>query len=492
MAEVTNQKKRYPSWVLFLVIAVLVFIAGIFAASIMERRQESSARLTPVTNLKEWEPRNEVWGQNYPQEYESYLEMLDTTFRSKYGGSATIHYLDQTPELVILWAGYPFSEEYNQARGHPYAIHDIRAILRSGGEDSNIPATCWTCKSTDVPRMMAKIGPAAFYAKKWIDMGDQIVNPIGCQDCHDPKTMNLRISRPGLIEAMARRGRKIESFTHNEMRSLVCAQCHVEYYFRKSDHYLFFPWDKGFSADSMESYYDETKFFDFTHALSRVPILKAQHPDYEIYMTGVHAARGVSCADCHMPYRVEGGIKFTDHKIQSPLNNIANSCQVCHRESEEQLRNDVYSRQDKVTEVRKIVEKSLASAHIECKNAWDNGASVIEMAPVMDLIRSAQWRWDWCAASNSTGFHSPVVVLRTLATAIERAEKARGYLREIFVRHNIKTPIFYPNLTSAEKAQKFIGLDIKASIQHKEEFLRKVAYKWDSLARKRQGSLKGY
>ena len=65
------------------------------------------------------------------------------------------------------------------------------------------------------------------------------------------------------------------------------AQCHVEYYFKKEGNYLTFPWDKGFSADDMEIYYDEYEFTDWTHKLSKAPMLKAQHPDYELFMTGV-------------------------------------------------------------------------------------------------------------------------------------------------------------------------------------------------------------
>ena len=66
------------------------------------------------------------------------------------------------------------------------------------------------------------------------------------------------------------------------MRSLVCAQCHVEYYFKGDGKYLTFPWDKGMTVEAIEQYYDEAGFSDYTHALSRTPILKAQHPDYEI------------------------------------------------------------------------------------------------------------------------------------------------------------------------------------------------------------------
>jgi len=157
------------------------------------------------------------------------------------------------------------------------------------------------------------------------------------------------------VEAFQRQGKDISKSTHQEMRSLVCAQCHVEYYFKgKEDKYLTFPWDKGFNVEDIEKYYDEYEFTDWTHKLSRTPMLKAQHPDFELFQMGIHSQRGLSCVDCHMPFKSEGGIKFTDHHVQSPLNNIANSCQVCHRESENTLRNNVYDRQDKVFELNKI------------------------------------------------------------------------------------------------------------------------------------------
>ncbi|HBN05682.1 MAG TPA: ammonia-forming cytochrome c nitrite reductase subunit c552, partial [Bacteroidales bacterium] len=52
-------------------------------------------------------------------------------------------------------------------------------------------------------------------------------------------------------------------------------------------------------------------------------------------------------ADCHMPYVSEGGIKYSNHQVMSPLNNISSTCQTCHRDSEEKLRNYVYEYQDK-------------------------------------------------------------------------------------------------------------------------------------------------
>lgn len=487
------KNKPWVGWALFIATVVIVFLIGLLASSIVERRSESFA-LQVIKPLPDWEPRNEVWGENFPRQYETYRQTLDTTFASKHGGSTMIDYLDRYPELVIMWAGYAFSKDYNQGRGHAYAVKDIRNTLRTGDNKvSPQPGTCWTCKSTDVPRVMNSMSVAEFYKSKWKDLGAEIINPIGCQDCHDPKTMDLRITRPALIEAFERQGKDIKSFTHNEMRSLVCAQCHVEYYFKgKEEKYLTFPWDNGFSADEMEKYYDESNFTDWTHALSKTPMLKAQHPDYELYMTGIHAKRGVSCTDCHMPYKTEGGVKFTDHHIQSPLNNIENSCFVCHREKTQTLLEDVYVRQDKIEELRHLAEKALASAHIEAKIAWDNGATEAEMKPALQLIRHSQWRWDWVAAANALGFHSPVEAMRVLGTSIQKAEEARKEIALVLVKHGVNYPVALPDISTKEKAQKLIGLNTAEMKKDKAEFLKTTTVEWDKKAKERQGTLISY
>ncbi len=472
--EITS-KKPWLNWVIFLVTIVIVFFIGLLASSIIERRSESQLYFQKVKPIADWEPKNEVWGENYPREYESYISTLDTTFKSKYGGSATTDYLKENPELGIVWAGYAFAKDYKQGRGHYHAIEDIRNTLRTVQDQ---PGTCWSCKSTDVPRVINKIGAAEFYHSKWIDMGPEIVNPIGCQDCHDPKTMNLRITRPALVEAYTAMGKDINKATHQEMRSLVCAQCHVEYYFKGDGKYLTFPWDKGFSVDSMEAYYDKSEHIDWVNSLSKTPMLKAQHPDYEMYMSGVHADRNVACADCHMPYKREGGIKYTDHKIQSPLNNISGSCAVCHRESEEKLLANVYARQDKVHQILKMAQENLALTHLEAKLAWENGATEKEMKPIQTLIRHSQWRWDWVAAANSMGFHSPAEALRVLATSLDKSMQARLMLTNFLSAKGVKFPFEMPDISTIKKVWKYIGVDIDKLNKEKAEFKKNVLPKW--------------
>ena len=154
-------------------------------------------------------------------------------------------------------------------------------------------------------------------------------------------------------------------------------------------------------------------------------MLKAQHPGYEIYMTGLHAKRGVSCADCHMPYKSEGGVKYTNHHLQSPLNNMANSCQVCHREETESLIQDVYERQTRIIENRDKLEELIVRAHVEAKFAWDKGATEAQMKDILQDIRDGQWRWDYAAASHGASFHSPVEIGRVVSTGIGIAQEAR-------------------------------------------------------------------
>jgi nitrite reductase (cytochrome c-552) len=228
---------------------------------------------------------------------------------------------------------------------------------------------------------------------------------------------------------------------------------------------------------------------DWTHSLSRTPMIKAQHPDYELYMTGVHADRGVSCADCHMPYQREGGLKFTNHHISSPLNNISGSCQVCHRESEEKLRQNVYDRQDKVAELRRIAEKNLARVHIEAKTAWDAGAQESEMSPVLTLIRHAQWRWDWVAAANGMGIHSPVESLRVLGTSIQKSQEARVMLAGILTRNNVPIPVEMPDISTKDKAQQYINLPIDDLRSKKQQFLEEVLPQWIKEGKERESKL---
>ena len=480
--------KSWQGWLLFFITIAVVFVLGMLASSITERRAEIASVFTnKKVEIKGIEPKNEVFEPNYPREYATWKETADTSFQSLYNGNKAVDVLAERPDMVILWAGYAFSKDYATPRGHMHAIEDIRGTLRTGAPMTDTegpqPATCWSCKSPNVPSAMQSYGIENFYKTKWAALGKEIVNPIGCADCHEPENMNLHISRPALVEAFQRQGKDVTKATPQEMRSLVCAQCHVEYYFKGEEKYLTFPWDKGSTVEDMEAYYDEAGFSDFTHKLSKAPILKAQHPDYEISQMGIHAQRGVACADCHMPYKSEGGVKYSDHHIMSPLAMIDRTCQVCHRESEETLRQNVYDRQNKAREMRDRLETELAKAHIEAAFAWEKGATEQQMAPVLKLIRQAQWRWDFGVASHGGSFHAPQEIQRILGNGLDKAMQAQLAVTKVLARMGYTDDVPMPDVSTKEKAQKYIGLDIPAERIDKEKFLNTVVPKWEEEAR---------
>ena len=492
----SNNRKPWVNWVLFFATVVIVFLLGLLVSSITERRAEAVFAYQPKVKLMDYEPRHSEWEKNYPLEAESYEQTKDGDLKTLFNGNAMIDMLEVDPRLVVLWAGYGFAKDYNQGRGHYYAVEDLRNSLRTGGpkgpNDGPMPNTCWTCKSPDVPRMMNDIGVAEFYSGKWASKGHEVVNAIGCADCHDTETMDLKITRPALIEGFEMMGKDINEATHQEMRSLVCAQCHVEYYFNKKKPgaegvpYLTFPWSKGTSAEEQLAYYDEIGFKDWTHKLSKAPMLKVQHPGWELYETGIHAERGVSCADCHMPYQSQGGQKFTNHKMVSPLDNIAASCQVCHRESEETLTKNVYDRQLKIIENRDQAEVLIVRAHVEAKTAWDVGATEKEMHEILYDIRAAQWYWDFAAASHGGSFQSPVETGRLVAKAIDIAQEARIKLARVLANYGMNEEIPYPDIATKAKAQKFIGLPMEKMKKEKEEFKKNVLPEWDEKAKARE------
>ncbi|MDR1049722.1 MAG: ammonia-forming cytochrome c nitrite reductase [Deltaproteobacteria bacterium] len=478
---------KYGPWIIGLAIslgvALGVVVLALIAASVTTRRAEVASiynnKKIEITGI---EAKSRLWGENYPREYETWKKTANMDFKSKYHGNIVQDALGERPDMVILWAGYAFARDYKAPRGHSYTIEDMQNTLRTaspgvdGGTDLQ-PATCWSCKSPDVPRMIEELGAADFYKSPWSSMGPQIVNSVGCADCHEPVTMNLTITRPALREAYARRGLDVDQAPNQEKRSLVCAQCHVEYYFQGDGKYLTFPWDKGYSMEDMEAYYDEIEYADWTHALSKAPMLKAQHPDWELFMVGPHGQKGLSCADCHMPYISEGGLKFSDHQLVSPLNDVARSCQVCHRDSEADLRKFVYERQDKILETRNRLEPELAKTHILTKMAIDAGATDEDLLPVRKLLRQAQWRWDFGVASHGAPFHAPVETQRILSHGLDKALQAQLLLKDVFFALGV-TDVELPDISTKEKAQVFIGLDPDKLNAQKALFISTVVPQW--------------
>jgi nitrite reductase (cytochrome c-552) len=273
---------------------------------------------------------------------------------------------------------------------------------------------------------MEKIGPEAFYATPMKDLVAkyEIEHPISCADCHDAATMALRVSRPAFAEAMEARGVDLAAATHQQMRTYVCGQCHTEYYFRGDGKYLVFPWVAGFTVDEAEAYYDEMAFKDWVHAETGTELVKVQHPEFELWSTGIHARSGVSCADCHMPYRREGAMKVTDHWIRTPLADPTNACTTCHRQPEEEMRGRVLEIQDRTYKLLTRTEAAIIAAQDEIVAAMAEGVAEADLSAARAYHRKAFFRYDFVSAENSMGFHSPQETARILGDAIDFARLA--------------------------------------------------------------------
>ncbi|MCX7918134.1 MAG: ammonia-forming cytochrome c nitrite reductase subunit c552 [bacterium] len=282
------------------------------------------------------------------------------------------------------------------------------------------------CKSSNIPQLLQTIGAEKFYATPVKELMSQytISNSIGCADCHDAKTMALKITRPAFVEAMSRRGIDVTKATRQEMRTYVCAQCHVEYYFKGDGKYLTFPWDKGLLIDNIEAYYDEIKFKDWEHEETGTPLVKMQHPEFEIWSSGIHARAEVACADCHMPYLRQGAIKISDHWVRTPLVNLNNACRSCHPINEAELRARVLEIQDRTFSLLTRAEKAIIAAQDAIILAKKQGVPIEKLKEAQQLHRRAYIRWDFVSAENSMGFHSPQETVRVLGDAIDFARQS--------------------------------------------------------------------
>jgi nitrite reductase (cytochrome c-552) len=434
--------------------------------NIAERKAEHRQPFVRLVEVGENDTDPAHWGKNWPAQYDGYKRTAITT-RTRYGGhggneALPAEKIERDPWLQRMFRGYAFSIDYRDRRGHAFMLADQEETKRLSKPQSG---SCLHCHASIMP-LYREIGDGDAMAgfERSFEFSYQDLNqklhasghghPVSCVDCHAPDTMALRVTRPGFIlgiQALAasdakvpalpsieqwRDGTRAEPYdpnadaTRNEMRSFVCGQCHVEYYC-SSKMKLTFPWGKGLRAEQIEAYWDETKFpdgkefVDYLHEETGAHVLKAQHPEFELWNQGIHARNGVSCADCHMPYMREGAAKVSDHWVRSPLLNINRACQTCHRasEAEIQARVDVIQERNHGLLQRggaAIVD--LIDAIVAKKRA---GASEAELAPALALQRRAQWRLDFIAAENSMGFHAPQEAATILGEAIDFARQGQ-------------------------------------------------------------------
>jgi nitrite reductase (cytochrome c-552) len=425
--------------------------------NIFEHKQEAKSPFYRVVDLDDTVEDPAVWGQNFPDHYDGYRRTVDQV-RTRYGGSEAVpraptaadprsavaqSKLGEDPRLARMWAGYAFARDFREERGHAYMLEDQTYTERQIAAKQ--PGTCLHCHASiyvpyrklgggDLTRGFEVMNRMAFAEARKL-----VQHPVSCIDCHDPSTMALRITRPAFIEgirawkaSMGVVGYDVQrDATRQEMRSYVCGQCHVEYYFAGPDKKLVYPWSKGLRAEEIYAHEEEARQTDFTHAETGAPALKAQHPEFEMYNQGAHARSGVACADCHMPYQRVGAAKISDHHVRSPLLNLSRACQTCHRWPEEELRARVETIQGRHSEVRDRAMDALMGLVDDLARAKQGGATDGELEAARAAQRKCQFFIDFVEAENSTGFHAPQEAMRVLATAIDVCRQGQLEVRAL-------------------------------------------------------------
>lgn len=461
--------KRLMGLLGVMIAVVLLATVGITALllNISERKRESNIRYVRLAEVTEDDTDPEKWGVNWPRQYDAYKKTALAT-RTRFGGHGGSEALpeekiERDPWLKRMFLGYAFSIDYRDRRGHAYMLSDQENTLRQTKPQSG---SCLHCHASIMP-LYRKLGngdalegmnkthniPYKELNAMLHDMGHG--HPVSCVDCHDPETMQLRVTRPAFIQGIQRlaaseaevpaipsietwrkTGRTSEydpnnDASRNEMRSFVCGQCHVEYYC-SSDFPLTFPWSKGLKMENLEEEWNATKlssgerFYDYKHKETGAEILKAQHPEFELWSQGVHARSGVSCSDCHMPYQRDGASKVSDHWVRSPLLNIHSACQTCHRVPEKELLARVDIIQETNHELLQKGGAALMDLLDAVLSAREAGVSEESLKDALELQRKAQWRLDYIAAENSMGFHAPQEAARILGEAIDFARQGQA------------------------------------------------------------------
>lgn len=457
---VTTKPRLYGLKVIVLV-AVIAFGAAIFGVAmltnIMERKQEARNPFFRVVELTDDTDDPAIWGKNFPLQYDGYLRTVDQV-RTRYGGSEAIHKtpsnadprsvvaqsrLEDDPRLKTMWDGYAFAVDFREERGHAYMLDDQTFTERQ--QVVKQPGTCINCHASTYTAYKKLGGGDIVKGFKelnkmpYVDARKQVSHPVACIDCHDSQTMALRVTRPAFMEGIraAKAAQGIENFdvnrdaTRQEMRAYVCGQCHVEYYFKGPEKELTYPWQNGLKIENILAYYDEVQHNDWTHAQSGSGVLKAQHPEFEMYNQGIHARAGVACADCHMPYIREGAMKISSHHVRSPLLSINQSCQTCHKASEEELKFRVETIQGRTYNLRGLAMDALVQLINDIKAAKDAGASDADLAAARGNQRKAQFYLDFVEAENSMGFHAPAEAVRILGESINFSRMGQVALRGV-------------------------------------------------------------
>lgn len=453
MSTPAERNSRRRRWGIIAAVLVLGALATVGVAAllitIVERKQEATQPYFKVVEVDETTVDPAVWGQNFPIQYESYRLTAEMPEEEKNYQEPTAEdprefkahsKLEADPRLVTMWQGYAFSIEYNEPRGHEYMLQDQRLVKRV--TDFKQPGTCLNCHASTVT-VMNELGDGdlqagfdAMNAMTYDEATKLATHPVSCIDCHDPETMQLRVTRPAFMAGIAeyKAGQGVKDYDVNrdataaDMRTYVCAQCHVEYYFKGEGKTLTFPWDDGLTVDNAYDYYNEVNHTDFVHKLTSANVIKAQHPDFETFMQGPHARAGVTCADCHMPYTREGAMKVTNHQVASPMRSdesINATCLTCHHATEAEMRDRVSAIHTAYGDNTNIAFDALDQLIKDIEKAQQDGVAEDRLDAARGWQRRAQFLLDYSVSENSAGFHAPAYSIGIMNNVTDAARKGQ-------------------------------------------------------------------
>jgi nitrite reductase (cytochrome c-552) len=417
----------------------------------------------------------------FPQQYDSWQATEEQVERDDI--------LAQYPANIILWAGSSFAKEYHSPRGHQFAVADVTHTLRTGVAiaegDKGLSASCWTCKTPDAPRLIKEMGMQGFSGANFVDLGREIKSVVYCSDCHVDGSAKLALPRPHAQNAMEKIKLPFDKQDRSMQGAQVCGQCHVSYYFQpENNNKVNIPWIFGSTADEIEKYYDTRRFYEWIHPISKTPILKARHPEFEHWSRSAHAKQGVTCITCHMPPATdEKGATFTDHKVGDALDNFDRSCANCHS-SKAAITKKLDKTKANIDAKSRNVESLLIKAHYEAKAAWDAGATWPQMNDAIMAIRHSQWRWDFATASHGMYAHNPKEGIELLDKSTEQVTYAREALARILSQMSV-TEVEYPDYSTKQKAHAAIGFIEADAIKAKQAFIKQEVDKyWQPVAKK--------
>ena len=406
----SNFSKGRKSSVLFILLSagIIIGVAAITRYVTLRTFKppgEPAPQLTQAASM--------YWQERFPLQVASYMRTLEME-ATAYGGSVPYQKLTAYPFMRAMYHGFGFWFDFRESRGHLYAIEDTMITGRS-----KFGGVCLACKSADYPALVAQYGQVEFDTMFWSEAAAKTNHPVSCIDCHDPASPDfaLRITRPWLEVAITAQGKTLADF---EMRSLVCAQCHAEYYFEGpgTANTVTFPWTHGFTPEDALQHKDDENFSDWIHPRTGAGVHKIQHPEFEFFQGSVHAKLGLTCADCHMPtVSDEQGREYTQHWLVSPLRHIEASCQDCHgdpvalRARTEQLQGELRTT---ANEVGVALEQAINGLRDARRNP---AAGVHHITAAQASHRRAQLLLDWFLVENSTGFHNVAEARRILGEA---------------------------------------------------------------------------